>query len=88
MIATSLRGGGLDPGYLIGGALPGGGRNGEWGSGEWLVVEADESDRSLLSLHVEIAVLLNVELDHHDRFGSLAELEAVYREFLAGLRRR
>jgi UDP-N-acetylmuramate--alanine ligase len=26
---------------------------------------------------------LNAELDHHDRFGSLAEIEAVYREFLA-----
>jgi UDP-N-acetylmuramate--alanine ligase len=82
MIATALRGGGLDPGYLIGGALPAG-PGGEWGSGEWLVVEADESDRSLLSLDVEIAVLLNAELDHHDRFGSLAEIEAVYREFLA-----
>ncbi len=55
-----------------------------WGAGEWLVVEADESDLSLLSLTVEIAVLTNVELDHHDRFGSLHELEAVYREFLAG----
>jgi UDP-N-acetylmuramate--alanine ligase len=83
MIAAALRGGGLDPGYLIGGALPGGGPGGEWGSGEWLIVEADESDRSLLSLDVEIAVLLNAELDHHDRFGSLAEIEAVYREFLA-----
>ncbi|HEX2702221.1 MAG TPA: cyanophycin synthetase, partial [Solirubrobacteraceae bacterium] len=70
------------PGYLIGGTLSGGGSGGEWGSGEWLVVEADESDRSLLSLDVEIAVLLNAELDHHDRFGSLAQIEAVYREFL------
>ena len=60
------------------------GRNADWGSGEWLVVEADESDRSMLSLSVEIAVLTSVELDHHDSFGSLRELEAVYREFLAG----
>jgi len=82
MIAIALRAGGLDPSYLIGGALPGG-PGGAWGAGEWLVVEADESDRSLLSLDVEIAVLLNAELDHHDRFGSLAEIEAVYREFLA-----
>jgi UDP-N-acetylmuramate--alanine ligase len=83
MIATALRAGGLDPSYLIGGTLPGGRPGGAWGSGEWLVVEADESDRSLLSLDVEIAVLLNAELDHHDRFGSLAEIEAVYSEFLA-----
>jgi UDP-N-acetylmuramate--alanine ligase len=84
MIATVLRAAGLDPGYLIGGILRETCRNGDWGSGEWLVVEADESDRSLLSLHAEIAVLTNVELDHHDSFGSLAELEQVYREFLAG----
>jgi UDP-N-acetylmuramate--alanine ligase len=84
MITSVLRAGGLDPGYLIGGILRETGRNGDWGSGEWLVVEADESDRSLLALHSEIAVLTNVELDHHDRFGSLAELEGLYREFLLG----
>jgi UDP-N-acetylmuramate--alanine ligase len=82
MIVSALRGGGLDPGYLIGGTLRETGRNGDWGSGEWLVIEADESDRSLLSLAVEIAVLGNVELDHHESYGSLHELEEVYREFL------
>ncbi|HEX4033433.1 MAG TPA: UDP-N-acetylmuramate--L-alanine ligase [Solirubrobacteraceae bacterium] len=84
MIVAALRAGGLDPGYLIGGVLRESGRNGEWRESEWLVVEADESDRSLLELHVEIAVLTNVELDHHDAYGSLAELEDVYRRFLAG----
>jgi UDP-N-acetylmuramate--alanine ligase len=84
MITSVLRGAGLDPGYLIGGILRETSSNGDWGSGEWLVVEADESDRSLLSLQVEIAVLTNVELDHHHSFGSLAELEQVYRDFLAG----
>ncbi len=83
MIATALRACGLDPGYLIGGTLRETGRNGEWGTGEWLVVEADESDRSMLSLAVEIGVLTSVELDHHATFGSLLELEGVYREFLA-----
>jgi UDP-N-acetylmuramate--alanine ligase len=82
MIVSALRGGGVQASYLIGGILADSGRNGDWREGEWLVVEADESDRSLLELHVEIAVLTNVELDHHDVFGSLAELEAVYREFL------
>jgi UDP-N-acetylmuramate--alanine ligase len=83
MVVSALRAGGLDPGYLIGGLLRETERNGEWTAGEWLVVEADESDRSLLSLSVEIAVLTSVELDHHDAFGSLRELEAVYRAFLA-----
>jgi len=84
MILVALRGAGLDPGYLIGGIVRETGRNGDWGSGEWLIVEADESDRSMLELHVEIAVVTNVELDHHDMFGSLLELERDYRAFLAG----
>jgi UDP-N-acetylmuramate--alanine ligase len=83
MIVSALRGGGVEPSYLIGGILLDSGRNGDWREGEWLVIEADESDRSLLELEVEIAVLTNVELDHHDAYASLQELEAVYREFLA-----
>ena len=71
MIVCALRGAGLDPGYLIGGTLLETGRNSDWGSGEWLVVEADESDGSMLSLRTEIAVLTSVELDHHDRYRSL-----------------
>jgi UDP-N-acetylmuramate--alanine ligase len=52
-------------------------------AGQWLVVEADESDRSMLSLDVEIAVLTNVELDHHATFSSLEQLRDAFREFLA-----
>jgi UDP-N-acetylmuramate--alanine ligase len=84
MIAQMLIAAGLSPGWLIGAPIGAGLANAEWGEGEWLVVEADESDRSLLSLKVEIAVLTNVELDHHASFASLAELEDVFRTFLAG----
>jgi len=82
MIVHALRGAGLRPGWLIGGSVGGGLENAEWGEGEWLVVEADESDRSMLSLSVKIAVLTNVELDHHATFGSLAELREAFRQFL------
>ncbi len=84
MTAHVLLGCGMDPGYLIGGELRTTGRNAAWGTGEWLVVEADESDRSMLSLVVEVAVVTNVELDHHATYGSLAEVRDVFREFLAG----
>ncbi len=50
MLVHALRGCGLDPGYLVGGAVRSTGANAGWGAGEWLVVEADESDRSLLEL--------------------------------------
>src|SRR4051794_24521133 len=84
MAAHILLGCGLDPGYLIGGTLSTTGTNAAWGTGEWLVVEADESDRSMLRLHVDVAVLTNVELDHHAAYGSLEELRDAYRAFLAG----
>lgn len=84
MTAHVLLGCGMDPGYLIGGELRSTGRNAAWGTGEWLVVEADESDRSMLSLVVEVAVVTNVELDHHATYGSLAEVRDVFREFLSG----
>jgi UDP-N-acetylmuramate--alanine ligase len=84
MLVHALRGAGLDPGWLVGGEVGGGLANAEWGSGEWLVVEGDESDRSMLSLDVEIALLTNVELDHHSTYGSIGELRAAFAEFLAG----
>jgi UDP-N-acetylmuramate--alanine ligase len=84
MIAQALLAAGMRPGWLVGAPIGGGLANAEWGEGEWLVIEADESDRSMLSLTVEIAVLTNVELDHHASFSSLAELREVFRSFLAG----
>ncbi|HEX5310136.1 MAG TPA: UDP-N-acetylmuramate--L-alanine ligase [Solirubrobacteraceae bacterium] len=82
MIVHILRGEGLDPGWLIGSSIGEGLANSHWSEGEWLVVEADESDRSMLALNVEIAVLTNVELDHHASFSSLAELRAAFAQFL------
>jgi UDP-N-acetylmuramate--alanine ligase len=83
MIAWVLRQAGCDPSWLIGSPIGQGLANSHWGQGEWLVVEADESDRSMLSLEVEVAVLTNVELDHHTTFSSLAELRDAYTSFLA-----
>jgi UDP-N-acetylmuramate--alanine ligase len=83
MLVHALRAAGLEPGWLVGGSIGGGLPNSRWSDRDWLVVEADESDRSMLSLSVEIAVLTNVELDHHASFGSLAELRDAFRAFLA-----
>ena len=55
--------------------------NAGWGEGEWVVAEADESDASFLRLRPEIAVVTNVELDHHARWGSRAELLEAFRPF-------
>jgi UDP-N-acetylmuramate--alanine ligase len=82
MIAFCLDRLGLDPAFLVGGWIPQLDGNARAGSG-WLVVEGDESDRSLASLRPRIAVLLNVDLDHHTTFASRAEVEALYDEWLA-----
>jgi UDP-N-acetylmuramate--alanine ligase len=87
MIVHALRGAGMDPSYVIGAELRGTGRNASWGTGEWIVVEADESDRSLLKITPEIAVLTNAELDHHATYASLQDLEATFAQFMASAQR-
>ncbi len=81
MIAFCLDRLGLEPAFLIGGDVPQLGGNAGTGSG-WLVVEGDESDRSVAALRPEIAVLLNVDLDHHTTFASRAEVEAFFEDWL------
>jgi UDP-N-acetylmuramate--alanine ligase len=81
MIAFCLDRLGLDPAFLIGGEVPQLGGNARAGSG-WLVVEGDESDRSVAGLRPEIAVLLNVDLDHHTTFATRAEVESFFEEWL------
>jgi UDP-N-acetylmuramate--alanine ligase len=83
MVLQALRGAGLDPSYVVGGVLRDTGASAGWGRGEWIVVEADESDRSLLELRPEIAILTSAELDHHSTYGSRLELEQTFREFMA-----
>ncbi len=83
MVVHAMRGCGLDPAYVIGGELRSTGSNAGWGAGEWIVIEADESDRSMLKLDPEIAVLTNAELDHHSTYGSRLELERAFSEFMS-----
>jgi UDP-N-acetylmuramate--alanine ligase len=87
MVVHALRAAGLDPSYLIGGELRSTGSNAGWGTGDWIVIEADESDRSLLKIEAEIAVLTNAELDHHSTYGSRLDVDETFRTFLAQSRR-
>ncbi|HZC74762.1 MAG TPA: cyanophycin synthetase [Gaiellaceae bacterium] len=84
MIAFCLDRLGLDPTFLIGGEVPQLGGNARAGGG-WLVVEGDESDRSVAALRPEIAVLLNVDLDHHTTFSSRAEVVTFFEDWLRGV---
>ena len=84
MIAFVLDRLGLDPSFLVGGDVPQLGGNARAGSG-WLVVEGDESDRTVFGLPAEIAVITNVDLDHHTTFGSASELEEEFDRWAAGI---
>jgi UDP-N-acetylmuramate--alanine ligase len=81
MIAFCLDRLGLDPAFLIGGEIPQLGGNARAGEG-WLVAEGDESDRSLELLEPQVAVLTNVELDHHTTFASEAEVRELFERWL------
>jgi UDP-N-acetylmuramate--alanine ligase len=82
MIAFVLVELGLDPAWLVGGEIAQLGGNAGAGEG-WLVVEGDESDRTVERLRPEIAVVTNIELDHHSMFASTAEVEELFERWLA-----
>jgi UDP-N-acetylmuramate--alanine ligase len=81
MIAFCLERLGRDPAWLIGADIPQLGGNAGTGSG-WLVVEGDESDRTIEALEPRIAVVTNVDLDHHTTFRSRAEVVELFERWL------
>ncbi|WP_228983658.1 UDP-N-acetylmuramate--L-alanine ligase [Streptomyces sp. DH12] len=86
MLAVALTELGLDPSYAIGGDLAGPGTNARHGEGELFVAEADESDRSFQKYDPEVALVLNVELDHHANYASLEEIHESFEAFVARVR--
>ena len=71
MLFTILDHAGYDPGIISGAGLirlikEGRIGNARAGKGEWLVIEADESDGSIVEYQPEIGVLLNIDKDHQE----------------------
>jgi UDP-N-acetylmuramate--alanine ligase len=81
MIAFALDRLGNEPSFLLGGEVAQLGGNARAGSG-WLVVEGDESDRTVAALPAKIAVVTNIDLDHHTTFSSAAEVEELLEGWL------
>jgi UDP-N-acetylmuramate--alanine ligase len=81
MIAFVLERAGLDPTAVIGGRLSVFGSNARLGRGEYMVAEADESDRSFLTLLPSIAVMTNVDHEHMESYGSFGDLQAAFVDF-------
>lgn len=81
MIVHILLESGLDPSAVIGGRLPLTGTNGVVGSSDTIICEACEFKNTFLSLSPTCSVLLNVDDDHLEFFGSMENLRAAFRKF-------
>jgi UDP-N-acetylmuramate--alanine ligase len=81
MIALVLERAGLDPTAVIGGRLSAFGSNARLGRGELMVAEADESDRSFLKLFPTLAVVTNIDHEHLESYGGLADLQQAFVDF-------
>ncbi|MFQ5577645.1 MAG: UDP-N-acetylmuramate--L-alanine ligase [Anaerolineae bacterium] len=83
MLAFMLSRAGLSPTYIVGGFVPQLNSNAAAGRGDWFVIEADEYDRTFLSLKPEIAVITNIEWDHPDTYPRRADLRRAFAGFAA-----
>jgi UDP-N-acetylmuramate--alanine ligase len=82
MVGLVLLEGGFDPTVIVGGKLSGlGGTNARLGKGDFIVVEADEFDRSFLSITPTIAVLTTLETDHLDCYRDLEDIKGAFIQF-------
>ena len=73
----------LSPTYLIGGEVRSLGTNAAAGEGRYIVVEADEYDRAFLSYAPDVAVVLNIEPDHLDIYGTVEDMAGAFEQFMA-----
>jgi UDP-N-acetylmuramate--alanine ligase len=84
MVSLVLMEGGVDPTVIVGGRLRGlAGSNARLGKGQFIVVEADEFDRSFLSITPTIAVLTTLETDHLDCYRDLDDIKSAFVQFAA-----
>lgn len=82
MVSLVLMEGGIDPTVIVGGRLHGlAGSNARLGKGDFIVVEADEFDRSFLSITPTIAVLTTLETDHLDTYRDLDDIKSAFIQF-------
>lgn len=82
MIGKIMADAGLDPTIIVGGIVAGGGSGASLGEGDYLVAEADEYDRSFLSMFPSMAVITNIEPDHLDCYDGMEDLENAFLTYM------
>ena len=85
MTALILEQAGLEPTFLVGGELNDIGSNAKYGKGDICLVEADESDGSLIHLRPKNAVITNIDRDHLDFHKSFANLISLFERWISSL---
>lgn len=86
MVATVLSHAGYGPSFVIGGIINTFADNARSGDTEWFVIEADESDGSLVEYHPEIAILTNIELDHIDYYRDTTHLHEIFAQYVQNVK--
>lgn len=81
MLAVALDALGADPSFVDGGTIKDFGTSSRLGGGDVFVVEADESDGSFLLYDAAIALVLNVDADHLDHYGTEEAFDDAFVDF-------
>jgi len=71
----------MNPTIVMGGILNALSGNAYSGTGDYIVVEADESDGSLLNLNPSIAIITNIDQEHMDHYGAIENVHKAFFQF-------
>lgn len=85
LIAHVLKDTGLEPTVIAGGIINDWGSNARLGAGPWMVVEADESDGTFIKIPTQIGVVTNIDPEHLDYFGTVANMHREYETFFRNI---
>ena len=86
MTTEALSAAGRNPTGLVGGRVASWSGNLRSGGDRLYVVEADEYDRSFLALTPTVALVTNIEADHLDIYGDIADIRAAFAQFVSPAR--
>ena len=86
MISLIAEMSGADPTIAIGGEISDIGTNAKLGRSDYMVAELDESDRSFVYFHPEIAIVTNIDWDHRDHYMTFKSVTDAFAEFLSNIK--
>lgn len=86
MLANIFMTAGMDPSAHIGGVMLNTGSQYVIGGGEYFITEACEYKRGFLHIKPDVAVVLNVAMDHPDCYKDIGDISCAFFEFISGVK--